>query len=62
MEYQNIINFYTIHQNNPLILGQKIGLKQMMAHMERITPIVKLNLKLHCQSQFYVIIVIHIYL
>ena len=29
-------------------LRQKIGLKQMMIHMERMTLIVKLNLKLQC--------------
>ena len=34
----------------------------MMTHVERITPIMKLNLKLECQSQVYVIIVIHMYL
>ena len=32
-----------------------------MNHMERITLIVKLNLKLQCEGQVYVIIVIHTY-
>ena len=30
-------------------------------HVQPITPIVKLNLKLQCQSQVYMIIVQHIY-
>ena len=33
-----------IHLN----LGQKIGLKQMMSHVERKTPIVTISLKLRC--------------
>ena len=33
-----------------------------MAHVERITPVVKLSLKFHCESQVYVIIVMHTYL
>ena len=33
--------------NNP-DSGQKIGLKEMMNHVERITPIFKLNLILQC--------------
>ena len=37
-----------IRQINQLNLGQKIGLKQMMICVERITPIAKLNLKLQC--------------
>ena len=36
---------------NHLNLEQKIGLKQMMTHLERITPTVKLNLKLRCSNQ-----------
>ena len=31
----------------------------MMTHVERITPIVLLNLKLQCYGQVYVIIVMH---
>ena len=37
MEYQKNLN-----------LGQKIGLKYMMMHVERIAPIIKLNLKVKC--------------
>ena len=37
-----------IRQINQLNLGQKIGLKQMMICVERMTPIAKLNLKLQC--------------
>ena len=33
-----------------------------MKNMERITPTVKLNLKLQCSGHVYVIIVVHIYL
>ena len=41
MKYQKIIN----HLNLVLI----IGLKKIMIHMECITPIVKLNLRLQLQ-------------
>ena len=34
----------------------------MMVQVERITAIVKLNLKLQCQSQVYVITAMHAYL
>ena len=34
----------------------------MTKNVEHITPIVKLNLKLQCQGDVYVIIVMHIYL
>ena len=34
----------------------------MMMHMERITPIDQLNLKLQCQHQVCVTIVMHTYL
>ena len=37
-----------IHQANPLNLGRNIGLKQMIPHAERITPIIKLDLKTQC--------------
>ena len=35
-----------IQQINDLNLEQQIGLKQMMSHGKRITPIIKSNLKL----------------
>ena len=41
-------------------VGQNIVLKYMMTHVDRITPIVKLNSKLKFPA--YVIIVMHIYL
>ena len=44
MEYQKII----IHLINQVNLGQRIGLKQMMTHVERITLIIKSNSKLQC--------------
>ena len=34
----------------------------MMNHKERITKIIKLDLKLQCQVQVYMIIAMHIYL
>ena len=37
-----------MNQINQLNFGQKSGLKLMTTHVERITPIVKLNLKLQC--------------
>ena len=37
-----------MHQINQLLLEQKAGLKKMMTHVERITKIIKLNLKLQC--------------
>ena len=33
---------------NHLSLELKIGLKEMMTYVERITPFLKLNLRLHC--------------
>ena len=59
MECQKLINLLDNKPINHLNLGQKIGLKQMMTCVERITLIVKLNLKLRCLSQFYVIIVMY---
>ena len=47
--------------NQPTKFRTKNGLKQMMNHMERITLIVKLNLKLQCEGHVYVITVIHTY-
>ena len=41
MEYQKMRNL--LDNINYLNLGQNIGSTQMMAHVERITPIVKLN-------------------
>ena len=37
-----------MHQINQLNLGQKFGLKEMKMHVECITRIVILNLKLQC--------------
>ena len=39
----------------------KIGLKYKRTHVERITLIFKLNVKLQCLNQVYVIIVMHVY-
>ena len=46
IEYEKICQ--KIHQSNPLNLEQKTGLKQMIIHVESITLLVKLNLKLQC--------------
>ena len=45
IEYQKIINLLD-NAPNQLNLEQKIELKQMMIQAERVTVIVKLNLKL----------------
>ena len=37
-----------MHQTNHRNLVQNIGLKEMMTHVESISPLVKLNLKLQC--------------
>ena len=50
MEHQKK-NCQTTHQISQLNLEQKIGMKQMVNHVECITLIVKLNLKLQCQGQ-----------
>ena len=52
----------TIYEINQVNLWRKIGLKQIMTHIERITIIAKLNLKLQRLNQVYVIIVMHKYL
>ena len=41
-----MINLLDNTSNEPSRFRAKIGLKEMMAHIERITLIVKLNLKL----------------
>ena len=47
MEYSKQI-CWAITQINHLNFGQKTELKQTMTHVKRITPIVKLNLRLQC--------------
>ena len=37
-----------MRQINQLTLGQKVGLKQMIMHVERITTQAKLSFKVHC--------------
>ena len=46
MEFKKIINLLCNKTNNQPKLGQKTGLKQMMNHKERVTKIIKLDLKL----------------
>ena len=62
MEYQKIINFLDNTLNQLSNLGQKIGLKEVIIHLGRKPTIVKLNLRLQCQVQVYVIIVMHTFL
>ena len=62
MEYQKITNLLMIHQINHLNLKQTFGLKQSMNPEEDTVLIVKLILKLQCESLFYVITVMHTYL
>ena len=59
MEYQNIINLLGNTPNQPSKFRTKIGLKKMLTLAERMTTIAKLNLKLQCSSQVYVIIVMY---
>ena len=61
MEFQKTVNLLDNMPNKPSKFKTKIGLKQMMTHLERITPIVKLDLKLQW-GQVYVIIVMRTYL
>ena len=46
MKYIKIINLLDNTPNQPTKFIKKIGLKKIMVHVERITSIVKLNLKL----------------
>ena len=46
MEHQKIIRLLRNTKSDHLSLPQKIGLKQMINHKERITKVTKLNLKL----------------
>ena len=48
MEYQKMINLLNNRPNRPTKFRKKIGLKEMMNHVESITLIVKLCLKLQC--------------
>ena len=49
MECQKLVNLLDNTPIQPTKFGLKtIGLKQMMTHVERITAIAKLNLKLQC--------------
>ena len=48
MEYQRVINLLDNTPNQSNKFRTKIGLKYMMTHVERITLIVKLDIKLQC--------------
>ena len=60
MEYHKIILLPDNTPNQPTKLRTKNGLKKMIMHVECITPKVKLNLKLQCYNQVYVVIVMYI--
>ena len=48
MEYKKKLIFLPIRPIYYLDLKQKIELKKMMAHMEDMKPVVKLDFKLQC--------------
>ena len=60
MEYQKIINSLDNTPNEPIKFRTNIWLKLMMIYVERITVIVKLNLKFQDHGQVYLIIVMHV--
>ena len=62
MKYQKIKHFSDDKPNWSLNIGQKIELKWMMIHMDSTGLVVELDLRYWCSSQFYVIIVMYIYL
>ena len=64
MEYQNIINLLDNTSNQPSKIRTKIGVKinDDEPNIYNIKTIVKLNFRLWCEDQVYVIIVMHIYL
>ena len=60
MEYQKVINLLDKTPNQPSKFRTKNCVEiNDNSHMERITSIVKLNLRLQCYSQVYVILVMH---
>ena len=48
MEYQKIINLLNNKPNQPSKFRRKNWVEKMMTHVQHITAIVKLNLKLQC--------------
>ena len=62
MEYQKLTNLLDNTPNQPSKSRTKNWVEIMMNHVEHTTLIVWWNLKLQCQGQVYVIIVMHIYL
>ena len=64
MEFQKITNFLYIKADNKDLpnLLLKNGLKFMINQKEIITQIKKLELRLQCQDQIYVIVLMHILL
>ena len=57
---RNFIFFKTFNSEfSSKFREKKVGCKYRMTLVEHMIPIIKLNLKLKCQSQFYVITVMH---
>ena len=57
IEYQKIIHFFDNPTTQPSTFRIKNGVEKMMMQEERIAQIVKLDLKLQCERQACVIIV-----
>ena len=59
MEYQNLMNLLGDTRNQPSKFRTKYWVEININHEERITSVIKLNLKLQWYGQIYVIIVMH---
>ena len=62
MEFEKIMNLMDHAPNQSSKFKEKNWVETMLMQVKRITLIVKLNLKVQCYSQVYVIIVMHTYL
>ena len=62
MEFEKIMNLMDHAPNQSSKFKKKNWVERMLMQVKRITLIVKLNLKVQCYSQVYVIIVMHTYL
>ena len=49
MRYKKVVNFLENTPNQPCKFGTNIWVKKIMVQMERITPVLKLNLDLQCK-------------
>ena len=62
MQFEKIMNLLDHAPNQSSKFKEKNLVETMLMQVKRITLIVKLNLKVQCYSQVYVIIVMHTYL